>query len=328
MVILQELGVIKAGLVPVATLALGIAILILVCKVKGSVSISFRMNGRTIPFVPTFLVLVAELMIFIVFILGCYGWYGTYAFERSVEEMRSVVSNEKTVIHAAGTYKDGDAVYTYSNSKEALENCYAAGNRIAELDFIWTSDGKLVCGHDEDDGWCYGIDSRSALSEEEFMKSKLFGALTTMSTDDMAEFLREHEKLFIVTDIKDENILGCRYIADNYPDLKDRFIVQIYHMDEYDAIKDIGFKYMIYTLYRTEPDERTPDKLVSDIKNHDLVGITFWYDWIGTKDIYSYIKDMGVPIFVHTVNNQAEIEDCISKDLLIYTDNTDNEWLR
>lgn len=324
----QELGDIKAGLVPMAALILGIVFLILVCKVKRVISISFQMKGKKISFLPVLLVLITELVISSIFIRGCYVLYSTYELERNVEEMRSVVSKEKTVIHAAGTYKDGDAVYTYSNSKEALDNCYNSGNRIAELDFVWTSDGKLVCGHDEDDGWCYGIDSRSALSEEEFMKSKLFGALTTMSTDDLAEFLQEHENLLIVTDIKDENILGCRYIADNYPDLKDRFIVQIYHMDEYDAIKDIGFKYMIYTLYRTEPDERKPDKLVSDIKSHDLVGITFWYDWIETKDIYSYIKDMGVPIFVHTVNNQAEIEDCISKDLLIYTDNTDNEWLR
>lgn len=323
-----DVSVIKASLKPMALLVIGIMILALIIKIEKIISIRLSLGKHDVSFMPALLVLMLEAVIIISCVNRCSDFYDSYEFGQCVDEMRTVVIGEKTVIHAAGTYRCGDSVYTYSNSKEALENCYGTGNRISELDFIWTTDGKLVCGHDDEDGWCYGIDSGTALPEEEFLNCKLFGTLTTMSLDNLAEFLQSHDGLFIVTDIKDDNILGCKYIADNYPDLKDRFIIQIYHMDEYDAIRECGFKYMIYTLYRTETDEREQGKLISDIKSHDLVGLTFWYDWIETKDIYSGVKDIGIPIFVHTVNDKLEIDNCMDMNLLIYTDNIDNGWLR
>ena len=323
-----DTSVIKASLKPLFFLAIGIAVLVLINKTEKLISIRLSLGGRDISLIAALFLLLLELLVIITCVDKCYGFYNTYELERSVDEMRSFVSGEKTVIHAAGTYISGDAVYTYSNSREALENCYETGNRIAELDFIWTSDGQLVCGHDDEKSWCYGIDSSNALSEEGFLNSKLFGTLTTMSLDNLAVFLQTHEDLLIVTDIKDDNTLACKFIADNYPELMDRFIVQIYHMDEYDAIRNLGFKYMIYTLYRTEADEREKSKLVSDINSHDFVGLTFWYDWIETKDIYDDVKDIGIPIFVHTVNDKSEIDNCMDMNLLIYTDNTDNGWLR
>ena len=49
------------------------------------------------------------------------------------------------LIYHAGGGIDG---LTYSNSREALEHTLNQGNRFVEVDFLFTSDGQLVCAHD------------------------------------------------------------------------------------------------------------------------------------------------------------------------------------
>lgn len=50
------------------------------------------------------------------------------------------------ILHAMGRIDE----YTYTNSRDALENGYQNGNRLFECDFITTSDGQLVACHDWD----------------------------------------------------------------------------------------------------------------------------------------------------------------------------------
>src|ERR1039458_4726270 len=50
----------------------------------------------------------------------------------------------RMVAHAGGAVR-GE---TYTNSRDALDQHYAMGYRVFELDFDWTSDGHLVISHD------------------------------------------------------------------------------------------------------------------------------------------------------------------------------------
>lgn len=249
-----------------------------------------------------------------------------YSRQEKIAKMRDFLVNERFVIHAGGSI-DGDS---YTNSKEAIENCYIQGNRVAEIDILETYDGALVLAHDEDsdDIWATGIDSDEPLTLDEFMEKKVYGKYTTMSMDNMAEFMREHTDFYIVTDVKDDNIQCCTKISEDYPDLLERIIVQIYHEGEYDRIRSLGFPYIIYSLYRADDDEIGVNVLKSVAIKDELVGYTFWADW-AEYDFMEGMLETGTPLFVHTLNDRVEIREALDKGISgIYTDLTDVEAYR
>ena len=247
---------------------------------------------------------------------------------------RQMLRSDRYIIHAGGFVEDETGeMLSYTNSREALENCYENGNRICELDFMMTSDGKVVCAHneDEEDTWAHGIVAQGKTNEQlnfyEFMGAKFNGMLTTMSLENLTEFMREHTDFYIVTDVKDDNIGVCGIISEDYPDLRNRFIVQIYHPDEYERIRELGFCYVIYTLYMATPDELTADATREFINDADLVGVTFWMDYPESfTESFEVLRQSGLPLFVHTVNDKEQMESYIDMGIDgIYTDVVNKE---
>ncbi len=245
---------------------------------------------------------------------------------------RDLIRSERTIVHAGGVIvSDDDGLpYTYTNSYDALLQAYDSGNRIVELDFMMSADGYMICAH-EDERWANGIDSDIPLTDDEFLNRRVYDRFRTMDMDMLIGFMREHPDLYIVTDIKDGlNIQGCQYICDHYSDVRDRFIIQIYHPEEYAPVKGLGYNSIIYTLYNCDDEELIPDRLSADISNMDLVAVTFWEEWMQDEALFDCLKSTGVPMCVHTVN----IRDSIEYDLndggmtAVYTDNIDNDWMR
>lgn len=252
----------------------------------------------------------------------------------TVSAGRKLFANERYIIHAGGGVADAAGnVLTYTNSREALENCYASGNRIAEFDLMVTSDDRIVCAHaDEESGnWAYGVDAGHGPdyppTYDDFMAAKFDGTLTTMSFDDLAAFMNEHPDFYVVTDTKDDNERICGMIRDTHPELAGNLIVQIYHSDEYDRIRQIGFPYMIYTLYMASDEERTPEALASFTGSRKLIGVTFWDGFTeDCADSFEALCAAGVPMFVHTINDKDEMRSYINEGVCgIYTDVTDKE---
>lgn len=60
----------------------------------------------------------------------------------------------------------------------------------------------------------------------------------------------------IVTDIKEDCAAGAALIAQRCPDLRSRFIIQIYHPEEYDQVADLGFEHIILTVYQMSWSEK------------------------------------------------------------------------
>jgi glycerophosphoryl diester phosphodiesterase len=217
------------------------------------------------------------------------------------------------IVHAGGIV-DGQIG---TNSLEALENAYNQGNRVVELDFNFTSDGQLACTHD----W-YSYDGTPTL--EGFYEQWVYPPLTPMTITEVAAFMHEHPDLHIVTDVKDQNISAAQYIQEHHSDLTDRFIIQIYNEEEYQPIRELGFKNIIFTLYCTPYEYKTDtDHLVRFAWKNPLLGYTFAYELC---DIEGYVKNMryaGVPLFIHTVNDFADQQAYFDMGISgIYTDNT------
>lgn len=252
----------------------------------------------------------------------------------SVASGRKMLADERYIIHAGGLVDTPDGrTLSYTNSVEALQNCYEHGNRIVELDFMMTSDDEVICAHDNEDEdvkrWAHEVDEAgwqgNPPTKETFLAAKFAGVLTTMSLDDLAAFMEEHADLYVVTDVKDDNFDICSIIRQKYPELVNNFIIQIYHENEYDRIRKLGFGNIIYTLYRAADEELEKDALLEFIGSNDLTGLTFWAEYPDQySDTFEALKETKVPLLVHTINDRNDMKKYIDMGISgIYTDLVD-----
>ncbi len=240
--------------------------------------------------------------------------------------LRHRIRQEQHIIHAGGYLQTQDGhLVNYTNSYDALTNMYEAGNRICEIDIRESSDGVLICAHGDSVYLAQGSELSVSASSSEFMAEKLFGEFQPMNIQDLTEFMRNHKDLIIITDVKDDNIGICRRIANEYPDLKDQFIIQIYHFSEYQAIREAGFSYIIFTAYLADSNERGLWNMAQFSSSHELVGFTVERRYFTNDSILRCAHIItGVPFMLHTVNDYSEIGHLLRSRLAIavYTDQT------
>ena len=247
--------------------------------------------------------------------------------ESKVLEIQNIIKQEKYIIHAAGFVKDSNEEnHMYTNSKEALYNCYEEGNRVCEIDFSFSKDNKLVCIHDWEQIHIDGETLDKKVDLNTFLKGRIQGEFTPIWIEDIVNFMKEHKDFYVVTDIKDNNVKACKAIAKYCPELMDRFIIQIYHGKEYNKIVNLGFNNIIYTLYETNIFERDINVLQSFAAKKKLVGFTFWYYWADDVEFLNSMKETNVPIYVHTINDVEKRESYFPKGITAtYTALTSNK---
>lgn len=100
------------------------------------------------------------------------------------------------VAHAGGAVNGR----TYTNSLEALQQNYAKGFRIFELDFIKTSDSAYVAAHDWEH-WAKNTQYSGALppSRQQFMESPI-DTLTPLDMNGVNNWFEKHSDAILVTD--------------------------------------------------------------------------------------------------------------------------------
>lgn len=210
-----------------------------------------------------------------------------------------VLAETQYILHAGGATPAGAVG---SNSLEALNHSYEQGFRVMELDFCWTTDGELVCVHD----WETYYSQYAPLSMAEFerVRSSTYG-YTSMTLDTLAEWLEARPDAVIVTDIKEDNPAGAALIAARYPALKDRFVVQIYHMEEYEPVAALGFA-QILTVYQMTWLEKTDTAALTEFaRTHPLAGLTFPAELAAREGYVEALLEAGTPLFAHTVNDMT-----------------------
>ncbi|SEL81981.1 Glycerophosphoryl diester phosphodiesterase [Butyrivibrio sp. ob235] len=230
-----------------------------------------------------------------------------------IEAVRNALIDEGHIVHAAGFIEktDGETV-NYTSCVEALNNCYDMGNRFCELDFLNTTDGKLVCAHEWKQLYDNGEPLSEAVSLEKALTCKVEGEFTPLDLEQLVDFLREHENLYIVTDIKhDYNVDGAKLIAETCPDLLDRFIIQVYHEKEAGIVEKIGFRNIIFTLYRTDEAERSPRAIRHAALKHDFVAWTVKKSLIDEEFVSMIDENNGI-LFTHTINDPEKMKEFIA----------------
>ena len=141
------------------------------------------------------------------------------------------------IAHAGGTI-DG---YVYTSSREAVEASIKAGMKFIEVDFIETSDGHYIAGHD----WklfneATGHEDRGdePLTLAEVKASKIHGKYTTMDANDVAELMRQYPDWILLVD----KARDVEYIAELFPFPK-RVILQVYGLYGYMRALKAGIDY-------------------------------------------------------------------------------------
>ncbi|MDO5724929.1 MAG: hypothetical protein Q4P29_01365 [Tissierellia bacterium] len=221
-----------------------------------------------------------------------------------------------TIAHAGGEL-DG---MSYTNMKEALDKNYKRGKRIFEIDIEMTSDNLPVCIHSWD-GFSYKFlnkDKHKKLSYEEFMSAKSPHGYTQMDLKILVSWFKEHSDAYLVTDIKNKNYEVLEMISKDSPEIIDRIWPQIYNRNQYEKIKNLGYKNIIYTLYMS-PD--TDEEILDFALNNDIKAITISHEkyesGLGKKLI-----EQGITTFVHTINHAQDAAKLIDEGVKgIYTDN-------
>ena len=192
----------------------------------------------------------------------------------------------------------------YTNSIEALNLNYDRGFRYFELDFSCTKDGKLVCIHDWQsiNKMLIGENSAKRLSFKQLKKlaeEKL--PYHILYLRNLKEWMIQHPSTIIITDVKDvNNFIALKIIMGNLPDANQRVIPQIYSPENFFIVRKLGYKGIIWTLYRYRGSNKDVLKWVKVFSGSFAVTMPLSRVKSGLAGML-YGRD--IPVYVHTINS-------------------------
>lgn len=220
------------------------------------------------------------------------------------------------VAHAGG----GIAGRTYTNSLEALDESYARGFRFFEVDLSWTADDYLALTHDWADWYVphFVGATTEPPTRADFLEMRRHDGLTPLALPQLLDWLRKHSDAWVVTDIKERNVDGLTRIAEVAGELTERFVPQIYETSEFPAVRKLGFKDIILTLYRTKAGD---DEVVEFAGQHELFAITLPEWRARATDIVRRLRRLGTPVYAHTINRAHRARQMAERGVTgVYTD--------
>ncbi|MBE8718388.1 glycerophosphodiester phosphodiesterase family protein [Cellvibrio polysaccharolyticus] len=224
------------------------------------------------------------------------------------------------VLHAGGDYADR----RYSNSLLAFETGYQDGYRYFEVDLIRTADQKLVCGH----SW-FGRNAgyewvRVPLKSdfEQVMSSLDFPACTL---DQLMAWVAEKGDVWLITDVKQENVAALRSISEKYAHLVNRIIPQIYFSEDFHQVRQMGYGKIIWTLYRFKGAASDVIKAIEGFSAPFALAFDKTYLIYGLPHLLQK-KFPHVNTYVHVINDPEEM--CyLSSEFNIFEVYTDSLFL-
>lgn len=217
-------------------------------------------------------------------------------------DRQRVLETLPRIAHAGGRWNGMD----YTNSQEALE-ANGGDFGLIEIDLAWTSDERLVCLHDWDAGFLAqdGALPGGPLPLVEFEARAKAAPYHPCTLASLADWLRGHEGVRVVLDLKAGALDAYDAIAGTYPDLLDRLVPQVYQPEDWARVRDMGYDDVIWTLYRYDGDT---DAVLGWLARMDLPGLVMPPERLEAGLALRARAATGVLTWVHTVNSRAELE--------------------
>jgi glycerophosphoryl diester phosphodiesterase len=143
----------------------------------------------------------------------------------------------ENIAHAGGAV-DG---MVYTNSLRALDESAESGFKFFEIDFVKTSDGFIVCGHD------WHAFPAEAPDLAGFLSGR--GSLPACTLEELYEWMERHPSAILVSDAKVDTIEVNRQLRER---LGNRLVPQAYDAGELQQLLADGSPTAILTLYRLD----------------------------------------------------------------------------
>jgi len=201
--------------------------------------------------------------------------------------MLAKVINNQTVLHGNSEYSE------YPNSVAHMQN-NLENTKYFELDLQITKDNRIICYHGDENLNDINFNSN-------FIKNLIFLKKNCYDKE-LVDFLKLNPNIYIITDFKKNNIKGLKEVKKKFNNLSNQIIPQIYFFDEYDAVRELGYKKIIFSTYKI-PDAKN-EEILNIINKMELFAITvdparlrknFYNDKINVNNNFF--------IYVHTVNS-------------------------
>ena len=193
-------------------------------------------------------------------------------------------NKDKRVAHAGGEYEDK----IYTNSINSIEANYKF-TKYFEIDLQLTKDNRLVCLHNP------------LVHNKTFNEIKENILRNNFCFDEtLKKLLNKNKEIIIITDFKTDNFKGLNFIKNYFASDAYRFIPQIYFENEYLKVRELGFKKIIFTLYRIP--NYSNDHILKILKKMDLYAITMDPARL-RSGIAKKIDKNDFFVYVHTVNS-------------------------
>lgn len=237
---------------------------------------------------------------------------------RRILQLKEIFQTRR-IAHAAG----GIDNVTYTNSFQALNHNLKRGFLYFELDFSYTKDRQLVCIHDFEQQFkrLTGLELGERPTLETFqsiVRDHCKFDICTVGT--LAAWMKKNPSATIITDVKeDDNIKALETISTKLPDFEDRVIPQVYYPEDYAKAKQLGYKQIIWTLYRYAGTNEDVLRWVDAFEGP--FAITMPKERAKT-DLPGKLARKGIPSYVHTVNTKKETDNFLRRYKItdIYTD--------
>ena len=204
------------------------------------------------------------------------------------------INKNSRVAHKGGAYNGT----LKTNSINAIEKSKKKINYF-EIDFQMTKDNRLICLHEDEIKDLSNKNIRKLF----FRDIKKILDLNDKCYDDLIyKLLKENPKIFIITDFKNNNIEGLKFISQNFSKQLDQFIPQIYFAHEYEYVKKMKFNKIIFSLYKIP--NLSNKEIIEQINGMDLYAVTMNPARL-RKGLAKILKKQNIFTYVHTVNSYA-----------------------
>lgn len=213
--------------------------------------------------------------------------------------------SSKIIAHRGSWAKDG----LPQNSRAALQAALALNLYGVEFDVRQTKDGVLVINHDA----IFGDMKIGSETYEDLSLYKLNnGEILPTLEDFLSIYQGSNQKVRLIIELKNCNPLDIVELVNRY-DIRDRVDYISFSRSYCDKLVELGYASQVLYL----GGDISPDEIIKlGYSGIDYQNTVFYShpEWI------TRAKDLGLRVFVWTVNSIPEIQYFIEKELIITTD--------
>ncbi|MBR3122194.1 hypothetical protein IKF28_01985 [Candidatus Saccharibacteria bacterium] len=247
--------------------------------------------------------------------------------EGVIDRYIQAVSESDYIMHALGGI-DG---YTYTNSKEALENSRKNGARFYEADVQLTVDNKLVLsngwleeGRALEDGLDGSFEDGTVLYDK-FMMTKIQGKFTPIDFNYLVEFMKRNSDVYVMLDFGNKNTSYLRKayreilsITDD-PSILDRMIIGGYSSRTIGTARSV-YNFNLFNMSwpsewnRTDEGIDTKEEFLDFCKKNRIVSISTSVETFDNeRETIQFFKDNGMIIYVFTEDDEERAKEMLNE---------------